>query len=175
MDLKMLLYIQNNLQNSFFDLLLPVISFLANYGWIWILSAAILFLYRKYRKYGVALILGLALCFVFGNLTLKPLVGRVRPYEVYNINLLIRELSDFSFPSAHTYVSFCGATVVYNANRKIGVFAFGLAAMIAFSRLYLFVHYPSDVLAGIILGCGTALLSLFFVKIYYQKFEQRAD
>ena len=125
MELKILLYINSNFKNAFFDFGMPFISFFSNKGWIWIAIAVGLLLTKKYRRYGVALSIGLALCLVMGNVILKPLVARPRPYDVYGeIELLIEKLSDFSFPSGHTYSAFCGATILYFMNRKIGYAAF---------------------------------------------------
>lgn len=165
MELNILLFINTHLKNAFFDFLMPQISFLSNKGWIWIAIAVVLLFFKKYRRYGVALSIGLALCLVIGNIILKPLIARPRPYDVYGgIELLVRKLNDFSFPSGHTYSAFCGATILYFMNKKIGYAAFAFAFLTAFSRLYLFVHYPTDVLAGIVMGVLIALLSMKLVK-----------
>lgn len=165
MDFKILLYIQENIKNDFFDFLMPIISFLSNSGWIWILSAVLLCISKKTRKYGFALALGAFLCFIFGNVLLKPLIARVRPYDAYsNFELIINKLHDFSFPSGHTYSAFCGATILLYVNKKLGYAALVLAILTAFSRIYLFVHYPSDVLAGMIMGVSIALFSVFCIE-----------
>ena len=92
-----------------------------------------------------------------GNMILKPLVARMRPFTVNTaIELLIPPPTDFSFPSGHTYASFASATAICRNNRKIGVPALILASLIAFSRLYLYVHYPSDVLGGAVVGLAAA-------------------
>ena len=91
---------------------------------------------------------------LFGNVLLKNIIGRVRPYDaVSGIELLVPVLSDFSFPSGHTLVCFEAATVLLKREkRSVGITALILAVLVAFSRLYLYVHYPSDVIAGILLG-----------------------
>jgi len=172
MELKILLYISSNFKNAFFDFGMPFISFFSNKGWIWIAIAVGLLLTKKYRRYGVALSIGLALCLVMGNVILKSLVARPRPYDVYGeIELLIEKLSDFSFPSGHTYSAFCGATILYFMNRKIGYAAFAFAVLTAFSRLYLFVHYPTDVLAGIVMGVAVAFLAMYILKDLERRFQ----
>ena len=165
MELDILLYINTHLKNDFLDFLMPIISFFSDAGWLWIAIAVAMLFMKKYRRYGVALSIGLVLCLLIGNLGLKPLIARPRPYDAYSgIELIIEKLSDFSFPSGHTYSAFCGATVLFYMNKKIGYGAFALAVLTAFSRLYLFVHYPTDVLAGIVMGVSLALLSMYLVK-----------
>ena len=139
------------------DTLLPIISSFADKGIGWIIVAMILACIPKYRKAGFTIGLALILCLLIGNLTLKPLIARPRPYTYFpEMTLLIAPLADFSFPSGHTFASFASSTALYLHHKKLGSAAFVLAAIIAFTRLYLYVHFPSDVLAGMILGiaCG---------------------
>ena len=117
------------------------------------------------------MLFALFLSFIVVNLSLKPLVARVRPYEVNTaIQILTAPFRDFSFPSGHSSFSFAGATAIFFYNKRLSIYAFILATAIAFSRLYLYVHYPSDVLAGILIGvlCGiiSYQLTLFMVKKY---------
>lgn len=145
------------LRTEFLDILLPIISSFADKGIGWIIVAVILACIPKYRKAGFTIGLALVLCLLIGNLTLKPLIARPRPYTYFpGMALLIAPLADFSFPSGHTFASFASATALYLHHKKLGSAAFVLAAIIAFTRLYLYVHFPSDILGGIILGiaCG---------------------
>ena len=94
---------------------------------------------------------------MIGKLTLKPLVARPRPYSYFpDMTLLVPALSDYSFPSGHSFASFAASTALFLHHRAPGIAAYALAVVIAFSRLYLYVHFPTDVLAGILLGilCG---------------------
>lgn len=141
-------------------------------GWMWIALAVVLLFFKKYRRYGIALSIGLVLCLLIGNLGLKPMVARPRPYEVYpQVELLVEKLSDFSFPSGHTYSAFLGATILFYMNRKIGYAAFVFAVLTAFSRLYLFMHYPTDVLAGIVMGVAIGVFSMFLVKTFEKRVQ----
>ena len=109
----------------------------------------------------LALVLGL----LIGNLTLKPLIARIRPYDANpDVTLLIDRLSDYSFPSGHTLASFEAAAVLLLQYRAKAIPALVLALLIAFSRLYLYVHYPTDVLAGALLGVAFAFLARFAVE-----------
>ena len=101
----------------------------------------------------IAMMIGLLIC----NVTLKPLVGRIRPYDLQaelgiTIQLLGERMHDFSFPSGHTIASFEAAVVLLKNSKKMGIPAMILAVLIAFSRLYLYVHYPTDVLFSIVAG-----------------------
>lgn len=169
-DLPILDWISAHLANPVLDAVMPVITALGNGGIFWIAVAIILLLIRKYRKTGLsmtaALLMGLLIC----NLVMKPLFARIRPYdyqlEVYGrtVDLLIAAESDFSFPSGHTIASFEAATVLAVYHKKWGIPALVLAGLIAFSRLYLYVHYPTDVICSVILGIGIGLLACTLVK-----------
>ena len=178
-DLPILEWIATNLYCAVLDTLMPIITLFGDAGIFWIVCAAALLFIPKYRKIGmtmgVALIIGLLLC----NVTLKPLVGRIRPYDYQllhfgkEIPLLVEGLHDFSFPSGHTIASFEAATALLIGNRKLGIPAMILAVLIAFSRLYLYVHYPTDVLASVVLGIGIAFLANFLVNKGYALWDQK--
>ena len=179
-DLPILEWIRQNLQCAFLDTLMPPITHLGDGGAIWITLALALLCSRKWRKTGLAMALALCMGLVLCNLTLKPLVGRIRPFDYQlqhfgaAIPLLIEAPTDFSFPSGHTIASFEAATVLLLQSRKWGIPAMILAALIAFSRLYLYVHYPTDVLTSVVLGILLALFANQIVnkrKITYKEFS----
>ena len=156
-DLPILDWIQANLGHPFLDFIMPWITILGDAGIFWMICAGILAITKKYRRIGfgmaIAMMIGLVVC----NMILKPAVGRIRPYDFQEslgvtINLLIDKQHDISFPSGHTIASFEACTVMMLGSRKLGIPATLLAILIAFSRLYLYVHYPTDVIASIILG-----------------------
>lgn len=169
-DLPILDWIAETLHCNFLDFLMPLITVLGNAGIFWIVVAVVLLLIPKYRKIGLgmgaALIIGLLVC----NITLKPLIARPRPYDYQlthfgkTIQLLIARPHDFSFPSGHTLASFEGATVLLIGNKKLGIPAMVLACLIAFSRMYLYVHYPTDVLVSVVLGVVFGFLGNWLVK-----------
>jgi len=156
-----------HLRHPWLDTVLPVISSFGNAGLGWIILSAILLCLPRYRKVGFTMALALIFCLLIGNLTLKPLVARARPYSYFpEMTLLVPPLSDFSFPSGHTYASFASATALFLWHRPSGVAAFLLASVIAFSRLYLYVHFFTDVLAGLILGVVSGWVAYRIVKHY---------
>lgn len=130
-----------------------LISKLGNGGIIWLVLSGLLCVFPKYRKAGVTMLTALALDVLLCNVMLKPLVGRMRPFTVNTgMELLINAPKDFSFPSGHTAASFAAAFALLFVKNKLWIPSMILASLIAFSRLYLYVHYPTDVLAGILLG-----------------------
>ena len=149
---------------GFLDFLMPKITALGNGGVIWIIAAAALIISKKYRKYGIVMLIGLLAGLITGNLCLKNLVARQRPCWVENIPLLISNPTDYSFPSGHTLSSVIGAYVLTSANRKFGFAAIPLAVLIIFSRLYLYVHFPTDIITSVIIGIIIGFFSIFALK-----------
>ena len=170
-DLPILDWIAEHLWCPFLDGVMPFVTHLGDGGILWIALAVILLCLPKYRKTGfamsAALLMGLLIC----NLWLKPWIGRLRPFDYqlqcYNrlIPLLIEAPTDYSFPSGHTIASFEAATVLLIRHKKWGIMAMVLAVLIAFSRLYLYVHYPTDVLSSIVLGTTIGIIANFLVSL----------
>ena len=155
MELAVLDWIQVHLRCGFLDAVLPWISGTADHGEVWILLAAVLLLLRRQRRYGAAVACGLVLDLVACNLVLKPLIGRVRPFAVNpDVVLLVAPPGDASFPSGHTAASFAAVFALKTAGSPLWKPALALAVVMALSRLYLYVHWPSDVLGRALLGAA---------------------
>ena len=155
MEFAILDWIQAHLRCGFLDAVLPVISRTADHGELWILLAVVLLLIRNQRKYGAAVSCGLVLDLISCNILIKPLVGRIRPFALNTaVELLIKAPLDASFPSGHTAASFAAVFALKAAGSPLWKPALALTVVIAFSRLYLYVHWPSDVLAGALLGAA---------------------
>lgn len=151
------LYALQNLHTPLLDWLMVKITFLGDTGWFWIALALTLLCIKKTRTMGLAMLISIVIGFVLGNVWMKPLFERARPCWIDpSVPLLVASPKDFSFPSGHSLVSFEGAVSIWLMNRRWGVPALVLAALIACSRLYLFVHFPTDVLAGSLMGMGIA-------------------
>ena len=163
-DIKMLRMIQRNFRCSLFDAVMPYISLVGNVGAVWATVMVVFFLMPHYREAGVVMFFVLAACGVLTNFVLKPLVARPSPCHTYpDQKLLVNRPTDYSFPSGHTMSSFGAALIIFHANHALGIVAFTFAFLMAFSRLYLFVHYPSDVLTGVVLGLSAASEPLVLV------------
>ena len=153
LDFQILDWIQTHLTTPALDALMKLVTALGEGGAVWLLAAAVLLWKPKTRRQGVVVAVSLLLCLLVGNFTLKPLVARPRPFHIRpDFPLLIAPPGEFSFPSGHTMSSFAGAYSLFLLNKKWGIPALVLAAAIGFSRLYLYVHFPTDVLAGALLG-----------------------
>ena len=154
-----------NMRTDLLDTMLPMISSFGDKGIGWIVLSVILICIPRYRKAGITMGLALIFCLLIGNMTLKPLIARPRPYTYFpEMTLLIAPLADFSFPSGHTFSSFASATALFLYHKKAGIAAYILAAIIAFTRLYLYVHFPSDVIAGMLLGIFSGWLAYQIVQ-----------
>ncbi len=167
LDRNILDFIQNNMRNPFLDRVMPFITALGNGGIFWILICIILLITKKYRKAGMVCALSLIITTILGDGIIKNLIQRSRPFmQDASMVLLIAKPITFSFPSGHTASSFAAAAALSTYIKPYGKLFFIPAALIAFSRLYLYVHFPSDVLGGIILGIvGFKLGDIFYNKL----------
>lgn len=156
MDGRFLLWLKETCAHPILDNIMIFVSALGDGGFIWI-ALGLLFLFigskhKIWQKRGLLLLFSLAANAMVCNLLLKPLVARTRPYDLYGYDILIPPVGDGSFPSGHTSASFAAATAIYAMNKKWGVAAYAFATLMGFSRLYLGVHFPTDVLAGAAIG-----------------------
>lgn len=169
MELFILDWIQAHLRCGFLDAVLPIISWTANHGEIWILLALALVLRKSSRRQGWTVALALVLDLVCCNLLLKPLIGRVRPFAVNPaVELLVSPPLDASFPSGHTAASFAAVFALRGSGSPLWKPALAVAVLIAFSRLYLYVHYPTDVIFSMFAGILLGLLGCLIVAIVYK-------
>jgi len=168
-DLPILEWIRANLQSPLLDKLMPIITAFGNGGIFWIACALLLMFLPKTRRIGFGMAFALTMGLVVCNIILKPGVARIRPYDLQEtlgvtIDLLIKRSHDFSFPSGHTIASFEACTVLMLGNKKLGIPATLLAILIAFSRLYLYVHYPTDVIVSVVLGTVFGIIGWAIAK-----------
>jgi undecaprenyl-diphosphatase len=163
-DSSILLYIKDNMHGIIMNKSMIISTYLGNGGIIWVMIIAILILNKKYRKIGFMALGALILSTVLGEEILKNVVKRIRPSEgIPTWDLLIAKPLSYSFPSGHTTSSFAVAGILAKYFKCYAFGFLGLAALIGFSRLYLYVHYPTDILAGMILGliCSVIIIHLF--------------
>ncbi|MBQ8606285.1 MAG: phosphatase PAP2 family protein [Clostridia bacterium] len=174
MDFKILDFLQS-IRTPILDSVFSFITRLGDAGIIWIVLILILLCFKKTRKGAIIAAISLIIGTIVGNLILKNLIARPRPFvtrEEMEALLIIHAPSGFSFPSGHTLSSFVAATAIALRNKEIGIPALVLAALIGFSRNYLFVHYPTDVLAGCVIGIIIAVsVNLLYKKFIENKFK----
>ena len=171
LDASILLYIQENLRVEALNGVWKFITFLGDGGWFWIVSGLILLIPKKTRRVGLTALISLAFCALITNVALKNIVARTRPFDAIEaIKPLVPRPMGYSFPSGHTCASFaCALIYLRMAPKKYGVGAVVLATLIAFSRLYVGVHYPGDVLGGFIVALIGSSVVYYIMNRYYEK------
>lgn len=174
-DLPILEWIQAHLQCGFLDFLMPIITLFGEGGVFWIVCSLALCFIPKYRKTGVSMLIALIIGVLVCNVTMKPLIKRIRPYDFQmehfgkEIALLIKAQHDYSFPSGHTIACFEAAVALCIGSRKMGIPAIILAFLVSFSRLYLYVHYPTDVIFSVFVGTAFAFLGTWLAGLYFKR------
>lgn len=160
MEADILLWIQNNIRNEVLTPIFKFITTLGNAGVIWIVLSVGLLIPKKTRRVGVLALVSLVLSALIDNVILKNAVARTRPYDVIEgLTSLVGAQKDYSFPSGHTGSAFAAAVVMFRGlPKKFGIPILVFACLMGLSRLYVGVHYPSDVLGGVLIGTGIALL-----------------
>lgn len=157
-EAAVLLWIQNVLRGPVMDAFFVVYTMLGNMGLCWLALSVVMLCFRKTRKAGMAGLLALLIGFLCTNVILKPLVSRVRPWLVVEgLTALVAEHDPHSFPSGHTCAAFAAALAwrPYVPGRW-GDVALACAGLMGFSRLYVGVHFPTDVLCGALVGVLSA-------------------
>ena len=168
-ELAILNFIQQ-LRSGPLDAAMRFVSWTGNHGTVWILLAVFLLLMKRQRVHGLAAAVALILDLVSCNLILKPLIGRTRPFAFApELELLVPPPLDASFPSGHTAASFAVVFALKASGSPLWKPALVWAVLMAFSRLYLYVHWPTDVLGGIVLGAAVGWIGAKIV----QKVESR--
>lgn len=170
-DHEILDFITGHLKNPFFDWFFPIFTSLGDCGIAYIILGLLLLCFAKTRRSGALLLIFLAVGAVVCNIWLKPAIARDRPFsELMDYILLVTAPTDYSFPSGHTVAAFEAAFALALLGRKPAVIGYALAVLMAFSRLYLYVHWPSDVIAGAALGTIIAV-SVYAVFLGIQKYR----
>lgn len=175
-DFQILDWIQANLRSPALDWLVPKITFLCEAGWFWIALTVLFLVWKKHRRCGWNMLTAILLSVVSGNLILKHLAARPRPCWINTgIDMLVAIPKDYSFPSGHSMVSFAAAVAMLQYDKRMGIPAVILAALIALSRLYLYVHFPSDVLVGTLMGILFGIIAPKIVDYILQKRGSSAE
>lgn len=159
LDYKIMTYIVEFLRTDVATAVMRFFSFLGDHGLLWIAVGVVLLCTAKTRRFGVALLLALLLAVLLSEYGVKFLVARARPFITHpTLVPLITPPSGYSFPSSHATTAFACAAVLFCMRKSVGIVAGLVAMFIAISRVYLCVHYPSDVLVGMLLGVVVGVL-----------------
>lgn len=166
LDRRCLDYINTYCKSRTLDRIMPIITMLGNLGIVWFVISILLMLKIDSRLTGIMVILSVLVTTIIGEGIIKHIVRRKRPFFHSKEELLISKPITYSFPSGHTASSFAALAVFIQMNGKLGLIASPIATLIAFSRVYLKVHYPSDVIFGVILGLSCGLGVMYFFAGY---------
>ena len=164
-EIGILDFIRETFSCKFLDYFFMAVTTLSNKGFFWIILAVVLLCFKKTRKTGICLGVALLIGEIVGNQILKKLFERPRPYTVnQDITLIIERLTSFSFPSGHSRCAVECSIAVFANNKKWGIAAIVLAVLTCLSRMYLYVHFPSDIVAGVMIGVMMAFLAKFITE-----------
>ena len=142
-----------------------------SYGQLWLIIAALLLIFKATRKAGISVLIAYLAVYLLGQIVLKQLISRPRPCQIdQTFAMLVARPSSSSFPSTHSAWAFGAATAIFMRHRKLGVAAYAVAALIAFSRMYMFLHFPTDVLFGTALGIALGVLAHWITKALWKRF-----
>ena len=164
MDVAILLFVQEHIRTEWLSLILKPITHLGDKGLFWIILGIILLIPKRTRRAAAMAIFAMGLGAALSQVWIKPAVARIRPYELYEVYSLVGPVPEYSFPSGHACSSFCSALVYLKTlDRPYGMLTVILAALIAFSRVYVGVHYPTDILGGFLISVlsSVVILTLF--------------
>lgn len=169
-----ILYAIQNIHTDFLDrFILTIMNITGSYGQLWVILAVLLLFFKKTRKAGFTILISYAMVFVVGQYGLKDLIARPRPCHIdETVALLVSRPSSFSCPSTHSAWAFAAAASVCSWHKKPGIVIGAIALIVAFGRLYLFVHFPTDVLFGIALGILFAFVAYSIVKTADRKIKK---
>ena len=177
-DADILVFIQNYIRNDFLDVVFPFYTTLGEDGIIWIVVGLLLLIPKKTRKCGIMVLAALLVMLVVNNLILKKVIARTRPCYTDGIKHLfpglveIPKITSYSFPSGHTTSAFSVAFTIFKQHKKLGIIAIVMASIMAFTRLYVFVHFPTDIYGGIIVAVGIAYFVYRMEKIITPKIQE---
>ena len=144
-----------------------------SYGQLWLIIAALLLIFKKTRKAGISVLIAYLAVYLLGQIVLKQLISRPRPCQIdQTFAMLVARPSSSSFPSTHSAWAFGAATAIFMQHRKLGAAAYAVAALIAFSRMYMFLHFPTDVLFGTALGIALGVLAHWITKALWKRFAR---
>lgn len=173
LDFNILFWIQNLIRNDVFDVIIPFYTSLGEDGIIWIALGLILLIPKKYRKTGIMVLAALLVMLVVNNIVLKNLIARPRPCWTYpEMVQLVHNPSSYSFPSGHTTSAFAVAFTVFSQHKKLGKVIIVMAAIMAFTRLYVFVHFPTDIYGGILVAAAITTFVCFMEKKIFPRITE---
>ncbi|MGN1044678.1 MAG: phosphatase PAP2 family protein [Candidatus Methanomethylophilaceae archaeon] len=168
-DAGVLFWIRDNMSCGFLDAVMPIVSKICTADIVWFAAALLMICDRRTRKAGTFMLLALLISVVISNLVLKPAVGRLRPYDALDVPIIVSPSAEYSFPSGHaTGVTVVASVLLMSGYRRTGCCMCVFAAIVMFSRMYLFMHYPTDIIGGVFAGIA-AVAFASAIMISYER------
>lgn len=164
------------IHNPVLNVILAFFTYIGEGGIVWIAFALVLLFFKdkQKKKISAAVLLSLILEVIFNEKIIKHIVKRPRPFTLHpNIDTIVHRPGSFSFPSGHSCCAFAAATAVFMFDKRLGIFCYITAALIAFSRNYFYIHYPTDVLCGAVLGVILGIISAVIIKAVMNSREKK--
>ena len=176
MDWQILYAIQNLRSEALDSFFLWLTNFVGGYGQLWLVAGLVMLTFKKSRKAGIAVLLSWGLVFLVNQCGLKELIARTRPCNIdTTVSMLVKAPSSYSCPSTHSAWAFGGAMSIFMFHRKRGIPVILFSVLICFSRLYLFVHFPTDVLFGAAIGALVGVFCYWLVKTVSKAVEKQKE
>lgn len=169
------LYWMQGIYNPALDSVMIGVTYSATSAVLWFVLAFLMTCTWRYRRVGVAVIVSVIFAYVLVDLIIKPSVDRPRPFDVGDLHLMIAPPGTSSFPSGHTASSFAAATAILIYCRRAGLLAMAYAALVGLSRIYLCVHWPTDVVAGAVIGVAASILVIWIMGRWIPFFRDLPD
>ena len=164
-DLSILRFFDKYFNNPILDKIMLFFTLLGEKGIVFIAAAVLLLFFKRFRRTGILILGALLVTFLCCEFGIKLLVERPRPFVTYpEFQLIISPPHGYSFPSSHAATSFAVAAVLCYCHKKLSAVFMLTASLIALSRVYLLVHYPTDIIAGMVLGSLLAMLSIYILN-----------
>lgn len=182
MDIKILSWVHEVFHSqTWLNYIMKYVTYIGEFGAAAIICAIVLLIFKKTRWAGVAVAAAFILDVLIVNVILKLSVNRARPWQTYpdlgfqefHHSISVREPTDSSFPSGHTASLFAAAVALVMYYKKKGIPALAVAFVVALSRIYLCMHYPSDVLGGMIIGSVCGVGGFYLGKLIKKLYEER--
>ena len=165
LDEQILLFIQENIRNPILSRIFVPLTIIGNSGVFLVVVGIIMCIIKKTRRIGMVFLASIVIGFIINDIVIKNIVRRIRPFEAISaLEILVKAPKSFSFPSGHTASFFAAATSLFYNSRRNAFVSLVIATAMGFSRMYVGVHYPSDVLAGMVVGVTSGAASIYLYK-----------
>ena len=171
LDFNIVLWVQQHVRSPFLSAFFIPFTTIGNAGILFILIGVLLLFFKRTRQSGILLLISLTISFILNDIVVKNIVQRPRPFNAFSqIVPLVPPPGKYSFPSGHTAAAFSSMVTFFFTQRKYAICGLVIALLMGISRIYVGVHYPTDVFFGALLGTAVAVTSaIIFLKTQHKE------